>query len=129
MVSVASSADLGPVLPTEEEAERTGVYLSKVKKKITKPDTTELLELRALALAEKVGKDEKPKPVAKAKGRPRKIPSAGSQGGKKVVIRKVRIASGPPDAMGVLKKGRGRPVGAVGKAKRDKREVAAMAAA
>ena len=35
---------------------------------------------------------------------------------KKVVIRKVRIASGPPQQMG---KARGRPKGALGKAKSD----------
>ena len=103
-----------PVLPTEEEAEKTEVMLAKVKKKIIK--------LKASGLAAQVGKeakDDKPKPVAKAKGRPRKIPSAGPQGAKTPVIRKVRIASGPPEAMGVLKRGRGRPKGAVGKAKRD----------
>ncbi len=116
------SQEPGVLLPTEEEAERTGVRLSKAKKKVTTPAWAELRELRALALAEKVGKeekDEKPKPVAKAKGQPRKVPSAGSQGGKKPVIRKVRITAGPPEAMGVLKWGRGRPKGAVGKAKRD----------
>ena len=100
------------ILPPEEEAE---VYVGKVKKKITKPEHK---TLEARALAKKVGKAEKearPKPAATA--RPRKVPSAGSQGGKMPVIRKVRIASAPE--AGVLKRGRGRPKGALGKVKRE----------
>ena len=111
------SQEPGVILPTEEEADRTEVYLSKVKKKIIKPDR-EMLELRALVLAERVGQEGKPKKprlVAKAKARPM-IP-VGSQGGKRPVIRKVRIASAPEAS--VLKRGRGRPKGALGKAKRD----------
>jgi colicin import membrane protein len=90
-----------PVLPTEEEAERTGARL-KVKKTIAK--ARKAPELRAGALAELVDKDEpkptdRPKPKAKAKAR----------------IKKVQIAS--PEAG--VKRGRGRPKGAVGRAKRN----------
>jgi colicin import membrane protein len=85
-----------PVLPTEEEAERTGARLTaKVKKTIAKARKPP--ELQAAALAELVDKD-KPKPKAKAKAR----------------IKKVQIAS--PEAG--VKRGRGRPKGAVGRAKR-----------
>ena len=115
-----------PVLPTEEEAEKTEVMLTTKKTRARLSEVKKKPKvLNARSLAEKVGKDEKPKPVAKAKGRPRQIPSAGSQGGKKPVIRKVRITAGPPEAMGVLRRGRGRPKGAVGKAKRDSAQAAA----
>jgi hypothetical protein len=107
------SEERGVLLPTVEEAEKTGKKLDLVKKKPKAPRMT----LKAAKLAEDVGKDPKPKPVAKAKGRPRKIPSAGSQAGKRPVIRKVRIADDTPGEA-VLKK-RGRPAGSVGKAKRD----------
>ena len=100
------------MLPTEEEAELTG---ARIKVKKTNAKARKPLELRAGALAELVGDDPKPKPVAKAKGRPRKIPAAGSRGGK-VTIKRVQITS--PEA-GVMKKVRGRPKGAVGKVKRD----------
>ncbi len=46
---------------------------------------------------ERVGNDERTaKAKAAAKVRPRRRPSAGSQGGKRPVVRKVRIAGGPP---------------------------------
>ena len=58
-----------------------------------------------------------------AKTHARKVPSAGSQGGKRPVIRKVLI-TGTPEA-GVARR-RGRPVGALGKAKRDGAAAMAM---
>ncbi len=88
-------------------------------KKITKRET-----LAARALAQQVGKVEKGTQPAAAKARARKVPSAGSQGGKRPVIRKVRIASAPE--AGVVRRPRGRPVGALGKARRDAAAAAAM---
>ena len=110
------------VLPTAEEAEiielitakATRARLSQVQKKP---------KMEAGKLAEEVGPDVKPRPVAKAKARPGPVLSAGSQGGKVPVIRKVRIAT--PAVTGARKRGRGRPMGAVGRAKR---EAAAAAA-
>ena len=102
------------------------VYLSKAKKNIMKPDLPdrELLELRALDLAERVGQKgmpKKPRLVAKAKALP--MLPVGSYGRKRPVIRKVRIANDPEAS--VLRRGRGRPKGALGKAKRDAAATAA----
>ena len=102
-----------------EEVEDLEPYGGKVKK-ITKRET-----LEARALAQQVGKAEKGAQPAAAKARARKVPSAGSQGGKRPVIRKVRIASAPE--AGVLRRGRGRPMGALGKARRDAEAAAAAA--
>ena len=104
------------VLPTAEEAEKTELLtaratrarLSQVQKKP---------KVEATKLAEDVGEAKPSRPVAKAKARPRPVPSAGSQGGKVPVIRRVRITA--PAATGVLKRGRGRPKGAVGRVKRE----------
>ncbi len=102
------------------------VYLNKVKKKGMKPDLPdqELLELRALDLAERMGQKgmpKKPRLVAKAKALP--MLPVGSHGHKRQVIRKVRIANAPEAS--VLRRGRGRPKGALGKAKRDAAAAAA----
>ncbi len=107
---------LEALMPGEEVTE-TQPYSGKVKK-ITKR------ELAARALAQQVGKVEKGSMPAAPKARARKVPSAGSQGGKRPVIRKVRI-EGTPEA-GVMKRARGRPVGALGKARRDAAAAAAL---
>ena len=91
------------------------MYGGKARKKITKPDHV-TLEVRALAKKAGTAETEaRPRPVGKA--RPRRVPPAGSQGGKRPVIREVCIASAPE--AGVLKRGRGRPKGALGKVKRE----------
>ncbi len=91
------------VLPTIEEAERTGVALSKVEKKVLK---TPKAELNAMELA-----------ASLAAAKPKKA-------SKKPVIRMVRIAGPAPNA--APKKPRGRPQGAVGKLKRDKAALEAL---
>ncbi len=111
------------VLPTAEEAEITELLtikatrarLSQVQKKP---------KMEASKLAEEVGEIKPARPVAKAKARPRPVPSAGSQGGKRPVIRKVRIST--PAVTGTIKRGRGRPVGALGKARREAAALAAL---
>jgi hypothetical protein len=109
------SSASGAFLPTEENATKTGIELAKVKKKILKKPSTLLAEIRAVELANEI-----------ASGRTTLKPS-GKDAKPKVVIRKVRIASGPAKVMGGV---RGRPKGAVGKAKRDLlgREGSAMVA-
>ena len=105
---------LEALMPGEEVTE-TQPYSGKVKK-ITKR------ELAARALAQQVGKVEKGSMPAAPKARARKVPSAGSQGGKRPVIRKVRIAGTPEP--GVVRR-RGRPPGSLGKARRDAATAAA----
>ena len=87
--------------------------LSKVKKRVLKAPSTLLAEIRAVELANEIASGGTTK--LKAPSRPMK--AAGENKPKKVTIRKVRIASGPPQEIGV--KARGRPKGAVGKVKRD----------
>ena len=82
----AKAAIPRPILPTEEEAQRTEAYLKKV---IQKPKVS----LKANKLAEGIGKDPDNILPSKPRGRPRKVPSAGPTSGKKVVIRTVTIAS------------------------------------
>ncbi len=105
------------VLPTAEEAEITELITAKATRARLSQVQKKPKVVEATKLAESVGPDARPKPVAKAKARPRPVPSAGSQGGKAPVIRRVRIAT--PAVTGVLKRGRGRPKGAVGRAKRE----------
>ena len=112
------------VLPTAEEAEKTELITAKATR-ARLSQVQKKPKMEAGKLAEDVGPEAKPsRPVAKAKARPRPVPSAGSQGGKVPVIRKVRITT-PTPATGAIKRGRGRPMGAVGRAKR---EAAAAAA-
>jgi hypothetical protein len=108
-----STASEQPLLPTEENATRTGVALSKVKKQNLKKPSALLAEIRAVELANEVAMN------GTSKLKPPKGPAktAGDSTAKKVTIRKVRIASGPPKELGA--KTRGRSKGAVGKAKRD----------
>jgi hypothetical protein len=95
-----------PILPLAD--------VQKVKKK---PKVT----LNAGKIANVIGKDpDEDVPliqIGQPRGRPRKVPSAGPPGKKKVVIRKVKIASQPKG--GPTTKRRGRPPGSLGKAKRD----------
>ncbi len=85
-----------------------GKKLSKVKKGSLKK--TPRAELKALELANDV--DDNPKKKGAAK---------------KVIIRKVRIASSPPEGVGV--KNSGRPKGSLAKAKREVEEAGQMVAA
>ena len=110
------------VLPTAEEAEKTELLIAKATR-ARLSQVQKKPKVEAAKLAEDVGPETKHRPVSKAKARPRPVPSAGSQGGKVPVIRNARIAT--PAGTGVLKRGRGRPMGAVGRAKR---EAAAAAA-
>ncbi len=124
--ATAKAAPARPVvLPTAEEAEITELLtikatrarLSQVQKKP---------KVEASKLAEEVGeiKPARPMPKAKAKAKARPRPSVGSQGGKRPVIRKVRITT--PAVTGTIKRGRGRPVGALGKARREAAALAAL---
>ena len=74
------------------------------------------LKVNAALLGKGVGKNPDEEPVKKPPTVSRKVPSKGPPAKKKVVIRKVSIASG---AGGPLTRRRGRPVGSMGKAKRD----------
>ena len=94
-------------MPTEEEAERTQVYLNKVIKTKAK--------LNIDMLAKGVGKNPVDEPMKKPPVFTRKVPSKGPPAKKKVVIRKVSIAT----RGGPLTRRPGRPVGSVGKTKRD----------
>jgi len=109
----SSSASEQPLLPTEENARKTGVALSKVKKRNLKAPSTLLAEIRAVELANEIASEG----TTKLKAPRGTTKAAGESKPKKVTIRKVRIASGPPQEIGA--KVRGRPKGAVGKAKRD----------
>jgi len=106
----AKAAIPKPILPIKEEAKGTETYPKKV---IQKTKVT----LNAEKLAGGVGKDPDKTLPAKPRGRPRKVPSAGPPSGKKVVIRKVTIASQAGGGPSV--KRLGRPPGSLGKAKRD----------
>ncbi len=105
------------VLPTAEEAEITELITAKATRARLSQVQKKPKVMEAGKLAEEVGEMKPSRPVAKAKARPRPVPSAGSQGGKVPVIRRVRIST--PAVAGVLKRGRGRPLGALGRAKRE----------
>ena len=105
------------VLPTAEEAEITELITAKATRARLSQVQKKPKVMEASKLAEDVGDIKPARPVAKAKARPRPVPSAGSQGGKVPVIRRVRIST--PAVTGTIKRGRGRPLGAVGRAKRE----------
>ena len=76
---------------------KTGIELSKVKKKALKNPSTLLAEIRAVELANEI-----------ASGGRTTLKPSSKDAKKKVVIRKVRIASGPAKVVGAA---RGRPKG------------------
>ena len=98
----------GPILPTEEEAERTQVYLNKVIKTKAK--------MNVAMLAKGVGKNPVDEPMAAPPAFSRKVPSKPPPKKKVVVIRKVSMAT---RGGGPLTRRPRKPVGSLGKAKRD----------
>ena len=76
--------------------------------------------LKVKKLIDDVGEASAPKPKAeptKPRGRPRKVPDAAPPT-RKPRVRKVKIDEAPVDDL-IVKRGRGRPKGSLGKKKRD----------
>jgi hypothetical protein len=108
LTAAQASLAVGAILPTEEEAERRQVFLNML--------DAHKLKVDAALLGVGVGKNPNDEPVKAPPVFSRKVPSKGPPVKKKIVIRKVSIASG---AGGPLTRRAGRPAGSLGKAKRD----------